>query len=208
MLKEKKLNFNYVSSNEPNNKVIIAIHGWSGSRNSFLPLTKNKIFKSCNWFLPEAPYNLEMEKGGKTWSYEIEKDVWEINEPRRMLNDFFENEVFNKYDSRDVYVMGFSQGALICYEFVCGLDKPLGAIFAISGFLRKKENPNIIHTNQLKTPILISHGIKDEVVSVERSKEAYNLLKQSGANVNMHLHNNKHRMPGSLINIIGKMINK
>ena len=53
-----------------------------------------------------------------------------------------------------------------------------------------------------------SHGLKDEVISVEKSKEAYSLLKQCGANVDLHLHNNRHRIPGSLINIIGKVINK
>ena len=143
----KKLDFTFLeSNNNENNKVIIGFHGWQGNKNSFLPMAKHKMFECFDWYMPEAPYLVDHNQDRRSWSYQKDDDTWEIKEPHKMLNDFFELEIFKKYDSKNVYIIGFSQGALICYEFACKLNKPLGGIFPISGFLRTKKN--MIHPSQ------------------------------------------------------------
>ena len=68
-----------------------------------------------------------------------------------------------------------------------------GGIFPVAGFLRgnipadgypKEEIPSIfVHENQLSTPVLIGHGLNDDVVSIKTSEIAYDALKQRGCNV-------------------------
>lgn len=208
MEKEKKINFIFLNSKRTNldKKVIVALHGWQGNKNSFLPLTKNKLFDNCDWYLLEAPYPVGGQNDRRSWSYQKDENEWEIEEPKILLTNFFKSEIFKKYKSKRVYVIGFSQGALVCYNFICKLEKPLGAIFPISGFLRFEKN--IIHKNQINTPIIIGHGLQDQVVSVEESKKAYNLLKENNANVKLLTYEGGHRMSNSIIKVISKRINK
>ena len=111
--------------------------------------------------------------------------------------------MFNNYNSKDVFVIGFSLGALICYEFICNMEEPLGGIFPISGFSRKSIKLN---KNQKETPILIGHGLEDQVVIPEKSIEAYQLLKDQNANVNIMTYKSGHRMSIDIINSISKII--
>ena len=78
-----------------------------------------------------------------------------------MLKSFLNDIVFKQYDSSDVYVIGFSQGAAVCYECVIVIEKKLGGIFPIGGFLFKDSGKDkIVSEHNIETPILIGHGIK------------------------------------------------
>ena len=80
--------------------------------------------------------------------------------------------------------IGFSQGAAVCYECIMGIEKTLGGIFPIGGFLFKdSEKYKRVSSYNMKTPILIGHGASDDVIPIERSKIAYDKLLKEGANV-------------------------
>ena len=105
----------------------------------------------------------------------------------------FFGELFKIYDSRKIFVMGFSQGGLVCFDFVLFLHEPLGGVFPIAGFLRQPEyNGERFHSSQKNTPILIGHGTEDERVPVESSQNAFNKLLAQGANAELLLYKGKH----------------
>ena len=205
MKPNKKLDFTFAKGDKTN-KTIIGLHGWQGNKQSFVPMAKNELFKKYNWYFVEAPYSVNNNSNTKSWSYEKEKDVWEIEEPKKLLKDFFENEVFKKHNSKDIFVVGFSQGALICYEFICKLDKPLGGIFPIAGFLRS--NSLTINPKQNKTPIVIGHGTYDQIISIEQSQKAYKLLKKQNSNTELITYKSSHRIPTEMLKIIAEKIDK
>ena len=94
-----------------------------------------------------------------SWSYEKSANNWEEEEPRLLLQIFFQ-DIFKKYSSKDIYVLGFSQGGLICLDFALFLDHPIGGFFSIAGFTRQpKAIIQRCHSCQLNTPIIISHGM-------------------------------------------------
>jgi len=186
-------------------KVIVAIHGWQGSRDSLRPLIKSMKIQNSRWYLLEAPYPVK-EGEGWSWSYEISDGNWEIDEPKRLLSQFF-SELFIKYKSDNIYVIGFSQGGLVCLDFVLFLDQPLGGIFSICGFLRRpKIEMERFHPCQKDTPILIGHGKDDDKVPVEASENAHKLLKEQGANVKLLLYNGKHKIGMDYMKKMGEMI--
>ena len=198
MKKNKQLDYTSIL-NKKSEKVIITFHGWQGNKDSFLPLAKNTLFKNYNWFLLEGPYMVNKDPKRRTWSYEIEPNVFEYEEPKELIYNFFKNEIFTKYHSQNVYVIVFSLVALVCYEFICTMDETLGAIFPISGFARNKIKLN---KKQKNTPIIIGHGLDDEVVIPEKSIEAYELLKKQNANVDILTYNGGHRISNIMINEI------
>ena len=202
----EKLKYDLVETNNSSEKAVVAIHGWQGNRSSMRPIMKSMNIKSICWYFPLAPYPVGKNEDAWSWSYEISEGVWEIDEPKRLLEDFF-SELFTKFTSKNVYVIGFSQGGLVCLDFVLFLNKSLGGVFSIAGFLRQpKAEIERFHTSQKNTPILISHGKNDEQVPARASENAYQLLKKQGANVELHLYNGKHKIGVESIRKIKEII--
>ena len=112
----EKLQYDFHQTGNSLDKVIVAIHGWQGDRNSMRPLIKSMKIENAGWYLLEAPYPVQ-GCDGWSWTYEISKGKWEINEPKRLLYDFF-SILFKTHISTNVYVLGFSQGGLVCFDFV------------------------------------------------------------------------------------------
>ena len=188
-----KLQYDLHEIGDASQKAIVAIHGWQGDCNSMYPLIKSTNIKNVGWYLLEAPFPVKNGEGF-SWSYEKSNGQWEIDEPRRLLNVFF-GELFKIYDSRKIFVMGFSQGGLVCFDFVLFLHKPLGGVFPIAGFLRQPEyNGARFHSSQKNTPILIGHGMEDDRVPVESSQNAFKKLLVQGANVELLLYKGKHKI--------------
>ena len=189
----KKLQYDFHQTGNYLDKAIVAIHGWQGDCNSMYPLIKSTNIKNVGWYLLEAPFPVKNGEGF-SWSYEKSNGQWEIDEPRRLLNDFF-GELFKIYDSRKIFVMGFSQGGLVCFDFVLFLHEPLGGVFPIAGFLRQPEyNGKRFHSSQKNTPILIGHGTEDDRVPVESSQNAFKKLLAQGANAELLLYKGKHKI--------------
>ena len=188
-----KLQYDLHEIGDASQKAIVAIHGWQGDCNSMYPLIKSTNIKNVGWYLLEAPFPVKNGEGF-SWSYEKSNGQWEIDEPRRLLNVFF-GELFKIYDSRKIFVMGFSQGGLVCFDFVLFLHEPLGGVFPIAGFLRQPEfNGERFHSSQKNTPILIGHGTEDDRVPVESSQNAFKKLLAQGANAELLLYKGKHKI--------------
>ena len=188
-----KLQYDLHEIGDASQKAIVAIHGWQGDCNSMYPLIKSMNIKNVGWYLLEAPFPVKNGEGF-SWSYEKSNGQWEIDEPRRLLNVFF-GELFKIYDSRKIFVMGFSQGGLVCFDFVLFLHEPLGGVFPIAGFLRQPEyNGKRFHSSQKNTPILIGHGTEDDRVPVESSQNAFKKLLAQGANAELLLYKGKHKI--------------
>ena len=202
----KKLLYDFQAGEVGSKKAMVAIHGWQGSQNSMRPLIKSINIKNMDWYLLEAPYPVNGTDDGYSWSYEKSDGVWEEDEPRALLQDFF-TKLFTKYPSENIFVMGFSQGGLVCLDFALFLDQPLGGIFSIAGFLRhpKVEVPRC-HPCQKKIPILIAHGKDDAQVPVRASENAYQKLKKQGANVELLLYKGKHKIGIECLRRIKKII--
>jgi phospholipase/carboxylesterase len=203
----KNLQYAFYKTGISEQKVIVAIHGWAGDRYSMYPLMKMMKIYNADWYLLEAPYKVK-QGNGRSWSYQISDGVWEVDEPKRLLNSFF-SEIFEKYPSVNIYVLGFSQGAMVCLDFALFLDKPLGGVFPISGFLRHTDKESVrLHHCQADTPILIGHGKDDDKVPVEASVNAYRLLKGQGANVELLLYKGKHKIGMEYIKKMSEMIQR
>ena len=202
----EKLKYDIFKTENSSEKALVAIHGWQGNRSSMRPIIKSMNINNICWYFPQAPYPIGKNGDSWSWSYEISEGVWEIDEPKRLLEDFF-SKLFTKFTSKNVYVIGFSQGGLVCLDFVLFLNKSLGGVFSIAGFLRQpKAKIERFHPSQQKTPILISHGRNDDQVPARASENAYHLLKKQGANVELHLYNGKHKIGVESIRKIKEII--
>ena len=207
-----KLDFSVVNKGEVQNKAIVMIHGWQGNKESFKSIASLLNVSNCSWYFPEAPYEIDGMIDKKTWAYEKSPGIWEVDEPKKLLTDFMLEEVLSKFDSQDVYVMGFSQGAAVCYRVFLSFNQSLGGIFPIGGFIRSypgqpdDEVRVDISNFQKNTPILIGHGKDDDVVPVDAAKMAYTLLKNKCNNVKLHVYNGRHKIGVEYLKDVKKLI--
>ena len=203
-----KLKYDFELSGDSCDKIMVAIHGWQVNRHSMKRLLNSLSLNNFGWYFLEAPYSIDSDLKKFSWSYEISKNIWEEEEPRLLLNNFF-NSLFKDNDSKNIFVMGFSQGGLICLDFIPFLHQPLGGIFSIAGFSRnyKKDIPRF-HECQKNTPILLSHGKEDEKVPVTASIQIYEQLAMQGANAELLLYNGKHKIGIECLRKIKKIVQK
>ena len=161
--------FDNIDSQSHNSYALIMFHGYGGNKDSLKPLLNMFSFKQdISFYFLQAPYSTG--KNSYSWSYEIKPGIWERDEPKKYLDDFFDNIVFKKYKHSNIFLLGFSQGAFICFEYGLNMNKKIGGIFPISGFTRKSPR---IHQSQVNTPVIIGHGLDDLTIDVSSSKNAY-----------------------------------
>lgn len=88
-----------------------------------------------------------------------------------------------KFDSKQVYLCGFSQGAIMSYSV--GLTSPdkIKGIAVLSGRLLEEVKPLIKPGAQLKQlNVFISHGTNDNVLGVHYAQGSNSYLKELGIN--------------------------
>ena len=78
---------------------------------------------------------------------------------------------------------GFSQGAVMTYALGLGRGRPRPAgLIALSGFIPTVEGFSLDLTEPLP-PLAIGHGTHDDIIGVEWSRRARDLLEEAGADV-------------------------
>ncbi len=86
-----------------------------------------------------------------------------------------------QFDEKQVYLCGFSQGAIM--SFSVGLTHPdkIKGIAVMSGRILDEVKPMITPTTQLKhLEVFISHGTKDKVIDVHYARKAAAYLNELG----------------------------
>ena len=203
----KQLDFYKVLGEKKSNRAFIFFHGWKGNKDSFVSLPKIMDVSNIDWYFPEAPYLIE-GKDKKSWAFESSPGVYEIDETEKLLDLFIQEHIAPKYSLENVYIMGFSQGAAVCYELFLNKNYNWAAVFPVGGFLRNLDRNIELNKNQIATPVIIGHGMKDEIIPIARSKKIYNLLLDKGANVEFMEYNGSHKISMDYLKQIKVLLNE
>tara|TARA_Y100001970_G_scaffold221441_1_gene272158 strand:- start:2138 stop:2755 length:618 start_codon:yes stop_codon:yes gene_type:complete len=202
----RRLEYSKVINKPPSKSAFIFFHGWKGNKSSFLNLSTILDIKDIDWYFPEAPYSLENDDQ-KSWAYESSPGVFEIEESKRLIDLFIEEIIKPRYSLSNVYIMGFSQGAAVCYELFLDGRYHWGGIFPVGGFLRNTHQLINLNKEQKSIPIVIGHGIKDDIIPIEISEKIYKKLLDKSANINFIKYNGSHKISIDYLKKIKSYIN-
>ena len=126
----KLITSTYCSSKQPT-KIVIGLHGWTGNEHMFEPVAKMIKIDDAKWVFPRAPYASDTGKG-YTWFSGNDEKGWEIEKTwlgmEQLLNDI-QSEGFSL---KDIYLIGFSQGASLAMEIALRLPYSIGGIIPVS----------------------------------------------------------------------------
>ena len=202
----KSIIYDYINVGKKQDKAIVMIHGWQGNKDSFKSISNLLKIDNSAWFFPQAPHSIDNNNLTNTWAVEVSPGVFEINKTKELLSDCFKDIIFKNFLPEDVYVIGFSQGAAVCYEFVLSLEEKLGGIFPIAGFMREEYCSDKVHRNQYSTPILIGHGKDDDIVLLESSQKAYTCLSKVCTNIKFDIYKGRHKINLSYLSKVKEII--
>ena len=188
----------YVSIGSQNSSHrIILLHGWGANADDLIPVGKSIIHNlhlEFELISLNAP-NFRLNDMGRQW-YSLFPPDW--NEAEIAVAKLLDTlNAFNKtkISLKKTILLGFSQGAAMAID--AGLSLDLGLVISCSGYSHPKWEPT------KNNPVLLSHGLQDDVVPVNASREILKRLGNEG-NVNNELHeyNCSHTIHPDFIDVI------
>ena len=188
----------YVSIGSQNSSHrIILLHGWGADTDDLLPVGKSIIHNSCFDFelISLAAPSFRPNDMGRQWYSLFPPDWNEAEIAVAKLLDTLNAFDKTKISLKKTVLLGFSQGGAMAID--AGLSLDLGLVISCSGYSHPKWDP--IKNN----PVLLSHGLQDDVVPVKASREILKRLKnKSNVNIELHEYNCSHTIHPDFIDVI------
>ncbi|HWZ23529.1 MAG TPA: hypothetical protein VNW06_12790 [Cytophagaceae bacterium] len=188
------------SENPP---LLILLHGF-GSNEQDLFSFADKLPDRFLVISLRGPYTIG--KDSYAWfhvDFSKGKPVAELDEASKsslLILQFIEQlKTQKKFDNKQIYLCGFSQGAIMSYSI--GLTNPdkIKGILTMSGRILENIKSYVKVTDKLKElKIFITHGTKDNVLVIEYARESYAYLKQLGLNPTYKEYNEEHTISNAM----------
>ncbi len=87
-------------------------------------------------------------------------------------------------------------GAYLGMEYGLTRSYTIGGIVAIAGFIRDMDTVIKSFTESSKsTPVMLLHGLDDDIVSPDQSRVAANRLRERGNHVSLDIYEANHKIP-------------
>ena len=164
-------------------KGIILLHGVGGNEQNLVGFSE----RLPDWTIicPRGPNSLS--PGRYAWfdvDFSSGKPIIDPNqerESRKKLTDFI-GQIQDAYAFENLFIGGFSQGAIMSYTIGLILPDSVKGVLAISGRILPEIIPAIdVHQPALQhLKIYIGHGVLDNTLNITYAREAKKYLSQSG----------------------------
>jgi phospholipase/carboxylesterase len=186
-------------------KALILLHGVGSNEQDLFSLAK---YLPANYTVisPRGPFVLG--EGRFAW-YQVDFSSGkpEINadqeaQSRETIREFIV-QVKEKYNLDEVYLGGFSQGAIMSYTI--GLTQPslITGVLAFSGRILQEIRPMVAEPASLKDlRVLIAHGTQDGTLPVHYAREAKTYLEDLGIKPGYHEFNGGHQITGEVLTAV------
>jgi phospholipase/carboxylesterase len=166
-------------------KVMLLVHGRGATAENILTLVPHLKTEKMAFIAPQAT-------GGTWYPYSFLAPI-EQNEPYlsaalEVLKNRVENLIQQGFQTKQIYLLGFSQGACLTLEFALRNPQEYGGIFGLSGGMIKTQTN--YEGDFLQTPVFLGCSDTDFHIPKERVIETAEVFKQLNANVNLQLYPN------------------
>ena len=197
------INHEFVSiSSQTATHRIILIHGWGADADDLLTLGKEITEKTNLDFevISLRGSGLHPSGQGRQW-YGLYPHDWngaeiEVNKLYGTIKKFDTDQI----SLRKTILLGFSQGAAMAIDV--GFKLNLGLIIACSGY----PHPNWLPGEECP-PLIVSHGVFDDVVPIEASRIIYDKVKKKSSKLcELIEFDGIHQIDSNLVDIISLKI--
>ncbi|NQT64320.1 MAG: dienelactone hydrolase family protein [Candidatus Marinimicrobia bacterium] len=191
--------------------LLIGMHGMGGNSEGFISQYDKLVDPQIIYVAPEGQYPLSMHMGAqwhrRKWSInDIGKKAWNASD--NMVSDYILKtikKVSGEYKISDVYIMGFSEGAV--YAYTIGLKNPdkIKGVIGFSGYLMDTEGDKSILTQQdIETGkdvrLYMAHGVDDAAIKVETARELKKMFESKGFDLTYTEFEGRHGIKADVFN--------
>lgn len=192
LLSDLPLKYVAQASTETKDKpLIIFLHGYGGDETNLISFTA-ALPRDYNYLSVRAPLKAYQE--GYQWFNQRPDSAYydgkteDLKSSGQVLEQFIE-QATRKYQTRPskVFLVGFSQGAMMSYEVVLRHPGLVGGFAALSGHmlpvLKAELKPD---PARQKLAVFIGHGAVDTLIPVQGASDAEAYLKTQGIKPQFH----------------------
>lgn len=192
----------FIPSKVPSKKLMIILHGRGDSSEGFVGLPPYLNIDEMNYLLLDAPFEYF---SGHSW-YQLPPDQLPgIEYSSKLLTTVLDELFDEQFNAEESFLFGFSQGSLLTFEFGTRYHKVLAGYIAVSGYiydthkLIEDMRSEVIASNWLCT-----HGIYDNVLAYETSKEQIEFLQKNGFEVEFKSYEKDHSIAADELKMIAE----
>jgi len=199
-------NFVYTLSKPTNqtkekHPAIFLMHGM-GSNENDLPSIVEELKNDFYIFSIRGPLSqppgysfFTIERIGLPHQEPFTKVLKEIQDFIQEAKDHFE------IDENGIYLLGFSQGAILSQSLASILGKQIAGIVSLSGYLPELvESMEQSPMNGLR--VFIAHGEQDQIIPFSWSERSKQYFEEKGAEVSYHTYQGGHFLTQEVVNKI------
>ena len=211
-------------SSEKPEKLVFLLHGYGDNAENFIPLATHlhNPELNINFYAPNAPSFIPQYPIGRQWfdlypnginyneASPAEKEILKQDclSSLNLIKDYINNLCIKyKLTHKDCFIIGFSQGAMMAFEFGKYVNNTFAGCVLLSGRILPSED----HEKKyfIETPILIVHGDQDTVLEPKYFEEACKILKNHGFLFDSYLMKNEgHTVSAETLKLTKNFIKK
>ena len=163
---------------------VLALHGWGASGMDLLSIAPYLCSGRFLVICPQGSIEVPLGPGavGYGWfplSLDAPPDVPAILAATDNVRLFLDGcATRHPIDPRKLVVLGFSQGGVMAYGLAFAAPERYSAVAVLSSWLPQEfvnTSPNI--ANSQYPPMLIQHGLHDELIEVDRARQSIETLR-------------------------------
>lgn len=204
---------------------VIFFHGYGADANDLAPLAQAipVANKNLNWLFPDGFLEVPIGPGwtGKAWwpvnmaelqmaaQTGIPRDLSKDTPPGLKTAYDKASEMIKamKISWDQIVLGGFSQGAMLATElYLRAPENPKGLVI-MSGTLLHADELRPLVTQRADQSFYMSHGERDDVLSVQGARRLETLLTQGGMKGRLITFNGGHEIPMNVLQGVGQYIN-
>jgi len=194
---------------------VIALHGWGANALDLLGLAPHLVGGRLLVVCPQGPVGVPIAPGaqGYGWfplSMGRPPDRAAFEAAYAALDAFFTAAAQRYAMVPDkTALLGFSQGGVMAYAFALRQPKRFAAVAALSTWLVPELVAAEGSTPALdRLPVLVQHGSSDQMIPIERGRDAVPLLRQWNADVVYREYDMGHEISGPSLRDLNEFLQR
>ena len=198
--------------------VVVLLHGYGADGDDLLPLARALMRPNTRFIVPAAP--LSLPSGGRAW--------WDIraqDRPRyvtdsataapaasaeldaaRTLVQLLLRSALERYAPEQLYIAGFSQGAMLSLDVALAATPPVQRVAVLSGALLADAASRFGHGSSPRPALFLSHGQEDPVLPFSGAQRMKAELEQHGFAVNFQSFHGGHEIPQAVVSELARFL--
>ena len=192
---------------------VFALHGHGANSQDLLGLAPYLASGQILLICPEAEFQIQQGLPSYTWFNTEDgnrRTSEEFTRVTKLLSEFI-TDATNQYnvDPKRTIVLGFSQGGGLAYELGLSTPERYQRVAALSTSLPEETaiSTSTINEHHERLSIFIQHGILDEIVTIDRGRNARDQLEKIGLKPKYYEYQMQHQISAESLTELSTWIN-